>query len=77
MSSAKVAQVRALLDAKDAGGLAAAGANAFLPLLLAAGPVESALARLRALDPTQALDSRLEGVEAIVAAVRALSCRPP
>ena len=65
----KVAQVRALLDAKDAGGLAAAGADAYLPLLSAAGPIESALPTLRALDRTQALDSRLCGIDRIAAAI--------
>ena len=66
---AKVADVRAMLDAKDAGGLAAAGADAYLPLLSAAGPIESALPRLRALDRTQALDSRLAGITQIAAAI--------
>jgi ATP phosphoribosyltransferase regulatory subunit len=65
----KVTQVRALLDAKDAGGLAAAGADAYLPLLSAAGPIDTALAKLRALDRTQALDSRLAGIERIAAAI--------
>ena len=65
----QVAQVRALLDAKDAGGLAAAGAEAYLPLLSAAGPIDSALGRMRALDRTQALDSRLAGIEQIAAAI--------
>jgi len=65
----RVTEVRALLDAKDAGGLAAAGADAYLPLLSAAGPIDSALARLRALDRTQALDSRLAGIEQIAAAI--------
>ena len=66
---ARVGEVRALLDAKDAGGLAAAGAEAYLPLLSAAGPIDGALARLRALDRTQALDSRLAGIEAIATAI--------
>lgn len=68
---ARVAAVRALLDAKDAGGLAAAGADAYLPLLSAAGPIDGALAKLRALDRTQALDSRLAGIERIVAVIGA------
>ncbi len=66
---ARIGEVRALLDAKDAGGLAAAGAAAYLPLLSAAGPIDSALTRLRALDRTQALDSRLAGIERIAAAI--------
>ncbi len=65
----EVSHVRALLDAKDAGGLASAGAEAYLPLLSAAGPIDSALAKLRALDRTQALDSRLAGIEQIAAAI--------
>lgn len=65
----KIGQVRALLDAKDAGGLASAGAQAYLPLLSAAGPIEAALTRLRALDRTQALDSRLAGIERIASAI--------
>jgi ATP phosphoribosyltransferase regulatory subunit len=66
---ARIGEVRALLDAKDAGGLAAAGAEAYLPLLSAAGPIDSALTRLRALDRTQALDSRLAGIEQIATAI--------
>ena len=65
----RVAQVRALLDAKDAGGLAAAGADAYLPLLSAAGPLDTALAKLRALDRAQALDSRLAAIEQVAAAI--------
>ena len=66
---AKVGRVRALLDAKDAGGLAAVSAEAYLPLLSAAGPIDGALAKMRALDHAQALDSRLAAIEKIAAAV--------
>jgi len=66
---ARIGEVRALLDAKDAGGLAAAGAEAYLPLLSAAGPIGRALPKLRALDRTQALDSRLAAIEQIAAAI--------
>jgi ATP phosphoribosyltransferase regulatory subunit len=65
----RIDALRTLLDAKDAGGLTAAGADAYLPLLSAAGPVETALARLRAIDTAGALASRLDGVERIAAAV--------
>jgi ATP phosphoribosyltransferase regulatory subunit len=65
----RVAEVRALLDAKDAGGLVTAGAPEYLPFLTAAGPIEGALERLRALDDTLALDSRLAGVAAIAATI--------
>ena len=66
---ARISDVRAMLDAKDAGGLAAAGAEAYLPLLSAAGPIDGALAKLRALDLTHALNSRLAGIETIAQAI--------
>lgn len=69
IDSDRVGKIRALLDAKDAGGLAAAGADAYLPLLSAAGPIDTALARLRAFDSSGALDSRLAGMERIAAAI--------
>lgn len=62
----QVGPVRALLDAKDAGGLAARGAEAYLPLIEAAGPVAPALARLRAIDRDGVLETRLAGLERIV-----------
>ncbi|WP_310498023.1 ATP phosphoribosyltransferase regulatory subunit [Sandarakinorhabdus sp.] len=49
MGRATLAQVQALLDGKDAGGLVALGAGAFVPLINAAGPADVALARLLAL----------------------------
>jgi ATP phosphoribosyltransferase regulatory subunit len=61
--------VRELLDAKDAGGLSAAGADAYLPLLSACGPIGTALARLRAVAGLEALDSRLAAIEQIAAAI--------
>lgn len=61
--------VRRELDTKDAGGLKAAGGAAYLPLLYATGPFESALAALREVDAGGALKSRLDGLEAIAAAV--------
>lgn len=60
-------RIRALLDAKDAGGLAAAGASAYLPLIEAAGPFAHAIERLRAFDGTGALASRLAALEAVAA----------
>lgn len=62
-------RIKALLDAKDAGGLAAAGASDLLPLIEAAGPFPNALGRLRAFDTRGALASRIEGLAAITAAV--------
>lgn len=69
IAAGQVEQVRALLDAKDEGGLAAAGADAYLPLLSAAGPFEDAVAKLRQIDRAQALDSRLAALEQIAASV--------
>jgi len=69
LPSGRIDAVRDLLDAKDAGGLAALGAESYLPFIAAAGPIDAALARLRALDRSRALDTRLAGVEKVAAAV--------
>jgi ATP phosphoribosyltransferase regulatory subunit len=69
LPAGRAEEVRALLDAKDAGGLAAAGADSYLPLLSACGPLDTALARLRACTSLNVLDSRLAGIEAIAAAI--------
>ena len=61
----QVAQVLDLLDAKDAGGLVAAGASAYLPLIEATGPFEAALERLRSIDAGGVLDGRIAALEAI------------
>lgn len=66
LDPARVAEIRALLDAKDAGGLTAADAAAFLPLVEAAGPFAAAVARLRGF-ADGALNSRLDALEAIAA----------
>ena len=65
----KIDAVRTALDAKDAGGLAALGAQAYLPLLAAAGKLPDALAHLRQIDATHILEPRLAAIEAIAAAV--------
>ena len=62
-------RLRDRLDAKDAGGVAAIDAR-WLPLIEAAGPFETALARLRALDAGKALASRLDGLERIAATLQ-------
>lgn len=59
-----IAAVRAALDAKDAGTVAAL-APAYLPLIAAAGPFDRALAQLHAFDTNGALASRLDGLAAI------------
>lgn len=65
----RIDQVRDRLDAKDAGALIALGASPYLPLIEAAGPVASARDRLKGLGCDELLQSRLEAVDAIVAAV--------
>ena len=54
---------------KDAGGLSALGADAYLPLLAATGPFAEAVETLRAIDAGGALASRIAGLEAIAASV--------
>ena len=66
---AGIAAVEALLDTKDAAGLAAAGAAIYAPLIAAAGPAPAALAALADLDLPSALVRRLADVAAVVAAV--------
>ncbi len=61
----RVEAVKVELDSKDAGGLVAAGGEAYLPLIHATGPVDVALDRLRAIDAGGALASRIAGVEAL------------
>ncbi|RVT94606.1 ATP phosphoribosyltransferase regulatory subunit [Sphingomonas crocodyli] len=65
----KVDAVRARLDAKDAGGLKALGAEAYLPFVAAAGPIDSALSALRAIPAGQALGHRITAIEAIREAI--------
>ena len=57
--------VRRELDAKDAGGLVAAGGRAYLPLLEAIGPFASAIERLAACDVGGALAGRIAALRAI------------
>ena len=65
LSADQIDAVRAELDMKDAGGLAALGAEAYLPLLAATGPFGEALAKLKAIDAGGSLASRIEGLEEI------------
>lgn len=64
----ETAQLRAALDAKDAGRVATL-APAYLPLIAAAGPFERALARLRVFDDAGVLASRLDGLAEIAATI--------
>lgn len=63
----EIAAVRAKLDAKDAGGLAALGGDAarYMPLIAAAGPFHRAIDALEAMEARDALDTRLAALRAI------------
>jgi ATP phosphoribosyltransferase regulatory subunit len=61
--------VRRELDAEDAGGLVAAGGEAYLPLLTAIGPFDSAIERLAAIDAGGALAGRIAALREIAARV--------
>ncbi|MDP3908721.1 ATP phosphoribosyltransferase regulatory subunit [Novosphingobium sp.] len=65
----KIEAVRRELDAKDAGGLVAAGGEAYLPLLTAIGPFDSAIERLAAIDAGGALASRIAALREIAGRV--------
>lgn len=69
----QVEAVRRELDAKDAGGLVAAGGEAYLPLLTAIGPFDSAIERLAAIDAGGALASRIAGLREIAARVSGMA----
>lgn len=64
LSPERLETLRAALDGKDAGAVAAID-RAYLPLIEAAGPFAAAVARLRAQDVGGALASRLDGLVAI------------
>jgi ATP phosphoribosyltransferase regulatory subunit len=68
--AADIDQIRAALDGKDAGALAALGpdAAAYLPLIAATGPFHAAMERLEAIDAgvgQGALATRVAGLRAI------------
>ncbi len=65
----KIDAVRSELDMKDAGGLRVLGADAYLPLLAATGPFETAVKKLRAIDAGGALASRIHALESIAKTV--------
>lgn len=60
-----VAGVRRELDAKDAGGLKAAGGEAYLPLLYATGPFDRAIETFAKIDAGGALASRIAALREI------------
>jgi ATP phosphoribosyltransferase regulatory subunit len=67
LDQASIAVVRRELDAKDAGGLVAAGGEAYLPLLSAMGPFDEAIERLAAIDA-----AKLQGGGALSSRIAAL-----
>lgn len=69
LPAGQIADVRRELDMKDAGGLAALDADAYLPLLYAMGPFDTAIDALAAIDAGGALASRIRALREIVAAL--------
>ena len=69
LSHEKREAVRRELDMKDAGGLKAAGGEAYLPLLYATGSFEEAVEKLAALDVGGVLASRIAGLREVAAAL--------
>lgn len=63
----RIEAVRRELDAKDAGGLVEAGGEAYLPLLTAIGPFDTAIERLAAIDAGGALSSRIAALREVAA----------
>lgn len=61
--------VRRELDMKDAGGLKAAGGEAYLPLLYATGPFDVAIEKLCAVDAGGVLASRIAGLREIASRI--------
>ncbi|MXO59408.1 ATP phosphoribosyltransferase regulatory subunit [Altererythrobacter salegens] len=70
LDAEQVVAVRRELDAKDAGALRAAGGEAYLPLLYAAGPFDEAVAKLAGFDGSGALASRIDGLKKIAERVK-------
>ena len=67
LGNANLVEVQAWLDGKDVGALRAAGADAYVPLIAAAGPVQAALAALKQLDLPTAVLARLDAIAGLAA----------
>ena len=67
LGRASLAQVQALLDGKDIGALKALGADAYVPLIAAAGPVQAAIAALKQLDLPDSVLDRLDNIAGLAA----------
>ena len=73
LEPAQVDAVRRELDAKDAGGLTAVGGQAYLPLLAAIGPFDTAIEKLAAFDRGGVLAERIAALRTIAQRVAALA----
>ena len=73
LAAEQVEDVRRELDAKDAGGLVAAGGEAYLPLLYATGPFASAIEKLAAIDAN--LNQGCGALASRIAALREIAAR--
>ncbi len=71
--NASLSDVQAWLDGKDVGALRAAGADQFVPLIAAAGPVRAALAALKQLDLPDAVLARLDAIAALANGLNGVS----
>lgn len=71
LDAGQIDSVRRELDMKDAGGIAALGADAYLPLLYAMGPFDEAIGALAAIDAGGVLASRINALRQIVAGLPA------
>lgn len=69
LAGEKIRDVQHSLDGKDAAALHALDADAYQPLIAAAGPLRSAVERLRALPGQAVLGPRLDGIERIAAGI--------
>ena len=69
LSPDSIEAVRRELDAKDAGGLVAAGGEAYLPLLYALGPFDAAIEALAKIDAGGALADRITALREVAARV--------
>ncbi len=73
LDHASLSDVQAWLDGKDVGALRAAGADQYVPLIAAAGPVHSALAALKQLDLPNAVLARLDAIAALADGLNGVS----
>ncbi len=73
LGNASLSDVQAWLDGKDVGALRAAGADQYVPLIAAAGPVNSALAALKQLDLPDPVLARLDAIAALAGGLNGVS----